>query len=67
MNKVKIDESVLSDLLCGIVVKADHPVTSLNPDETFPIHECKIDNGKLYCRGEKTMWFHVDLLKRSAL
>jgi hypothetical protein len=60
------EASGLHGLLCGVVVKADHPVTCLNPDETFPIYECRIDNDKLYCRGEKTMWFHAALLERVA-
>lgn len=56
----------LSNVLCGITVKADHPITCCNPEETFEVKEAKIEDGNLYLRGEKTMWFSVGLLTRIA-
>lgn len=52
--------------LVGLEVKADHPITCLNPTETFLIRYAKIDErGKLYVRGEETMWFHASLITRA--
>jgi hypothetical protein len=49
--------------LIGMEVQADHPVTCLNPAPTFQIHEAKIDErGKLFVRGEETMWFHGGMI-----
>ncbi|MDO8611127.1 MAG: hypothetical protein Q7R95_11430 [bacterium] len=49
--------------LIGTQVKADHPITVLNPEETFKIKEVSIDNNILYVRGENTMWFAQGLIK----
>ncbi len=43
--------------------KADHPMTPLNPDPYFKVKECKMEGGKLYVRGEHTMWFATGLCK----
>ena len=54
-------------LLIGLRVKADHPITVLNPDETFVIYDARIENGNIYARGELTMWFaSSDLLRIDA-
>jgi hypothetical protein len=58
------DDPHLTSLIIGITVKADHPITCLNPSETFKIAHARIDNDQLYCRGEKTMWFSAALLTR---
>ncbi|CAG0976540.1 hypothetical protein RHDC4_01619 [Rhodocyclaceae bacterium] len=41
----------------GTRVKADHPQTCFNPDETFLVAEIKHENGGVYVRGEDTCWF----------
>lgn len=47
----------------GTRVKADHPITPLNPEETFVVHAVNVDSdGKVFVRGEATMWFHVNML-----
>lgn len=58
--------SELNDLLRGVLVTADHPITVLNPDPVFSIHEVKVDceRKRIYVRGEKTMWFDVALVKK---
>jgi hypothetical protein len=48
--------------LIGLEVRPDHPVTCLNPALTFKIYEAKIDDNKLYVRGENTMWFHGGMI-----
>lgn len=48
--------------LIGLEVRADHPITCLNPEPTFKISEVKIENDKLYVRGEQTMWFHGGMI-----
>lgn len=55
------------EFLKGVKVKADHPITVLNPDPVFEIREVEIRNGNLYCRGENTMWFGAGLLRRAGL
>ena len=44
-------------LILGRRVKADHPITVLNPDETFIVTQVKEDEEthKIYVRGEHTM------------
>lgn len=61
-----IEQEGLSAVLCGMIVKADHPITCMNPEETFEVKEAKIENGGLYLKGEKTMWFHTNLLTKIA-
>lgn len=48
--------------LIGQEVKADHPVTCLNPNEAFKIVDVKIEGDKLYVRGEETMWFSSGMI-----
>lgn len=62
--ETKIFEHVCNELLCGMRVKADHPITPLNPEETFIVFDTQIERGNLYLRGEKTMWFANQLLTR---
>ena len=50
------------DWLMGQEVKADHPITCLNPDGTFKIVDAQIDGGKLYVRGDDTMWFSSEMI-----
>jgi hypothetical protein len=42
---------------------AEHPVTVLNPEKVFEVHEVDFRNGRFYVRGENTMWFGVGLVK----
>lgn len=51
-----------NSFLIGLTVAANHPITCLNPNKFFKIHEVRIENDKLYVRGENTMWFHADLI-----
>ncbi len=46
-----------------IWAEADHPITCLNPDRYFHVIDWKTEGGKLYVRGEKTMWFSSGLCK----
>lgn len=47
----------------GALVKADHPITVLNPSETFEVLEIKVDErGEFFARGENTMWFNTRML-----
>lgn len=47
----------------GMPVKADHPITCINPTETFTIAEVKAEEGKFYVRGEHTCWFNWNMVK----
>jgi hypothetical protein len=49
----------LDNLLVGREAKAKHPITVLNPTETFKIVDAHIDFNKIYVCGEKTMWFEL--------
>ena len=51
------------DFLIGLEVRADHPITCLNPEKSFKIFDAKIEDDKLYVRGQNTMWFHSGLVK----
>lgn len=42
---------------------ADHPITCLNPEYCFLVVHWKAERGKLYVRGEKTMWFASSLCR----
>lgn len=58
----------IANLILGRRVKADHPITVLNPEETFIVTEVKFNqysvNGpSFYVRGEKTMWFAEGLVE----
>jgi hypothetical protein len=58
----------IADLILGRRVKADHPVTCLNPEETFIVTEVNFDahsiNGpSFYVKGENTMWFAEGLVE----
>lgn len=48
--------------LIGQEVKADHPITCANPNETFEIVDAKIENNKLYVRGSATIWFSSGMI-----
>lgn len=53
----------LEKLLVGKRAKANHPITCLNPDETFIIFEVRaeyrtdIQKTVVQVRGENTMWW----------
>lgn len=47
----------------GSEVIADHPVTPLNPSESFIVEEIEFRNDNFYARGENTMWFNVTMLR----
>jgi hypothetical protein len=55
--------------LKGKTATAKHPITSINPKETFVITEVKIEPsyddelGKVYVRGKDTCWFGHNLVK----
>ena len=61
--KLTLDALVAS--LIGREAKANHPITCLNPTETFIITEAKVENGAIVVRGTDTCWWGegaVDLL-----
>lgn len=55
--------SAVRNSLIGKLASANHPLTCLNPEETFEIVDVKIENsehhnfGKISVRGEETCWF----------
>ncbi len=58
----------IPNLIIGRRVKADHPITCYNPKETFIVkfveeNVSPLGQVKRYVRGEKTMWFHEDLIE----
>lgn len=55
----------------GSVVKVNHPITCLNPNEYFEITQIEIrferfTTGKIRCRpwirGSETAWFNADMI-----
>ena len=46
----------------GVVVKADYPLTSFNPTETFRVCDVKIMNGRIHVRGLETCWFELSMI-----
>ena len=51
----------------GSYVKADHPLTVLNPTKVFEVVEVKSESGRFYARGKHTMWFGVGMLTEASL
>lgn len=49
----------------GTRVKANHPITVLNPEETFLVKYMKFEQGRNVCfvRGDLTCWFRADQVK----
>lgn len=48
---------VLRQVLIGKIAKANHPITCLNPEKTFTVHDVKYDNDTIWIRGRNTCWF----------
>lgn len=55
----------------GTRVRASHPITCINPDETFEVFAIKTQYGLLpdqsygstfFIRGEKTCWFNIMMI-----
>lgn len=46
----------------GTLVKANHPITVLNPTKIFEVEEIKVEGFGMYARGDKTCWFNVNML-----
>lgn len=44
--------------------KAYHPITVLNPDKWFSIHEMRIESDKVWIRGKNTCWFNMAQCER---
>ena len=57
--------TTIEDFLIGKIAKADHPLTGLNPHETFVIADVRVEETisgqkqghKVFIRGKDTMWF----------
>jgi hypothetical protein len=47
--------------MLDLYFEADHPVTSLNPQQYTRIYQWKAESGRLFVRGENTMWFASSL------
>ena len=54
----------IESFLIGKTAKADHPITCMNPEDTFTIVQVRVevsshqeDGHKVLVRGENTMWF----------
>lgn len=51
----------------GTSVKANHPITCLNPDEWFEVTEVRAESdGRFAVRGERTCWFGLSMLSAAA-
>lgn len=53
----------LEKALIGRQFKANHPITVLNPEEVFTIHQVQVEtfiegHVKIYVCGENTCWFN---------
>lgn len=48
--------------LPGAEVSADHPITVLNPEPTFHVHEVKVTGHYVHVRGENTCWFALPMI-----
>lgn len=48
----------------GSIVKVDHPITCLNPDEYFAIAQIEFQSNpkKVWICGENTCWFNSDMI-----
>jgi hypothetical protein len=46
----------------GTIVTADHVQSVANPDEYFAVREVRVESGKAYARGSRTIWFNVKML-----
>ena len=54
---MKVDTKELDDWWCA---PKNHPITCLNP-APWRIHEARIEScGKVFVRGEESMWFRLD-------
>ena len=53
------DLPVESRGILGKMVKANHPITCLNPDEWFEVINAREDEGAVYVIGRKTFWFRL--------
>jgi len=60
MKKLTIEN--LARTLIGKTAKADHPITCLNPNETFTIIEVRTEADHISVRGENTCWFGQNLV-----
>lgn len=61
-------EPIIKDWLKGKLAAVNHPITPLNPSEYFTIVDVKIEeNGKIFVRGEHTMWFGESMVKIDVL
>ena len=57
--------TTIENFLIGKTARADHPITCMNPEETFKIIavrieqtlSCQEEGHKVLVRGENTMWF----------
>jgi hypothetical protein len=56
-------ESIVKYWLKGQLASANHPITVLNPDKYFTITDVRVTEGRIYVRGENTMWFSQSLIK----
>lgn len=63
-------ESIVHNWLVGKFAKVNHPVTVCNPDGNgFTITEVRIEHdedlpfGRIFVRGENTMWFGQNSFK----
>lgn len=46
----------------GTKVKANHPITCINPEEYFAVHEIQAFGGNITVRGEDTCWFGMNTI-----
>ena len=48
----------------GSRVTVDHPITCINPDKYFTVHELEYDpiHKSTRIRGENTCWFSVNMI-----
>lgn len=57
-QKEKFATTEDAKVLIGRTVKANHPITVLNPEEWFKIIDVNVTDGKVWVIGENTCWFN---------
>ncbi|GGE18512.1 hypothetical protein GCM10011390_42110 [Aureimonas endophytica] len=50
----------------GDEVRADHPITVLNPTQTFIVYERRFKDDRVSVRGENTCWFDLGMISPAA-
>ena len=52
-----------TDFLIGLTVEANHPITCANPEKHFVVKEARVEDNRIFVRGENTIWFGGGMIK----